>query len=271
MMTSRQFRWMTRAVLRGAAGLIANSENTAAILRDQWHVPAERVRVLHPGVDTERFVPAARDPAARGRLDWGDRPVVLTVGRLQERKGHDLMIHALRTVRAALPDVLYAIVGEGEERPRLARLVAQEGLGQHVQFLGALPDEDLARCYQQCDLFVLPNRQVWLDIEGFGIVLLEAQACGKPVVAGVSGGTRESIQVPETGRLVDCERPQELAATTVELLAEPDQLRRMGAAARRWAVERFDAAMLSDRAHQLFLELMPPAGGGAAGTAGGAA
>jgi phosphatidylinositol alpha-1,6-mannosyltransferase len=261
MMASRQLRWMTRAVLRGAAGLIANSHNTAAILRDQWRVPAERVRVLYPGVDTERFRPAGRDPAARGRLGWGDRPVVLTVGRLQRRKGHDLMIRALRTVRAAISDVLYAIVGEGDERPRLERLVAQEGLGQHVQLLGELPDEDLVRCYQQADLFVLPNRQVGLDIEGYGIVLLEAQACGTPVVAGASGGTREALRDPETGRLVACERSEELAATIVALLAEPGRLGRMGAAGRRWVVERFDAAALGRQAERIFLDLMPPAAG----------
>jgi phosphatidylinositol alpha-1,6-mannosyltransferase len=219
-------------------------------------------------VDTERFRPAGRDPAARGRLGWGDRPVVLTVGRLQQRKGHDVMIRALGTIRAAVPEVLYAIVGDGEERFRLERLVAREGLGRHVQFLGELPDEDLLRCYQQCDLFVLPNRQVGLDIEGYGIVLLEAQACGKAVVTGASGGTRETLRDPDTGRVVACELPEELAATVVDLLAEPGRRGRMGAAARRLAVECFDSATLSRQAQQLFLELIPPAGGGAAATTG---
>src|SRR5205814_10004845 len=107
-------------------------------------------------------------------------------------------------------------------------------------FLGELDDATLLCCYQQCDLFVLPNRQVGRDIEGFGIVLLEAQACGKPVVAGASGGTAETMRIPETGRVVPCDHPDELAALVTELLADRARLARMGEAARRWTVERLD-------------------------------
>ena len=88
-----------------------------------------------------------------------------------------------------MPDILYAIIGAGEELEELERLVEREGLARHVAFLGECNDRDLIAAYQQCDLFVLPNRQVGRDIEGFGMVLLEAQACGKPVIAGASGGT----------------------------------------------------------------------------------
>ena len=95
-------------------------------------------------------------------------------------------------------------------------------------------------CYQQCDLFVLPNRQVGQDIEGFGMVLLEAQACGKPVIAGASGGTAETMQPGETGYVVPCDQPDELAAMVAELLLDPDRRTRMGEAARSWVVEQFD-------------------------------
>jgi phosphatidylinositol alpha-1,6-mannosyltransferase len=250
--TSRELRWLTRRVVRGAAGLIANSRNTAAILTRDWGLPADRVHLLHPGVDTARFGPAARDPAARARLGWGARPVVLTVGRLQKRKGHDTLIAALPAVLRAVPDVLYAVVGDGEERPALEEQVRRAGLGDHVLFLGERPDADLLTCYQQCDLFALPNRQVGQDIEGFGMVLLEAQACGKAVVAGASGGTAETMRVPDTGRIVPCETPGPLAAVLTELLTDPGRLARMGAAGRRWAVEHFDWAALSRRAVDLW-------------------
>src|SRR5439155_1534968 len=125
---SRELRWLARRVVAGADGLIANSRNTARIARDLWGARPGRVRVLHPGVDTGRFRPAARDAAARGRLGWGDRPVVLTVGRLQKRKGHDHLIRAMGRVRATVPDVLYAILGDGEERAGLEDLVAGERL-----------------------------------------------------------------------------------------------------------------------------------------------
>jgi phosphatidylinositol alpha-1,6-mannosyltransferase len=250
--TSRELRWLVQRVLRGARRLIANSHNTARILREEWHIPDERVRLLHPGVDTKRFVPVAPNAAVRTRFGWGTRPVLLTVGRLQKRKGHDQMIRALTSVRKSFPDVLYAIIGDGEDRPALERLVAHESLGGHVQFFGEVDDADLVRAYQQCDLFVLPNRQVGADIEGFGMVLLEAQACGKPVVAGASGGTAETMRIPQTGRVVSCDAPDALADLVIELLSDRARLEQMGAQGRAWVVEHFDWAPLSRQANVIF-------------------
>jgi phosphatidylinositol alpha-1,6-mannosyltransferase len=249
---SREHTWLVRRVLAGADFLIANSRNTAEILRTEWRVHPERVCVLHPGVDTRYFVPAETDPAVRARLGWGRRPVVLTVGRLQKRKGHDHMILALRSVRRTIPDVLYAVVGKGEEGPELRALVQSQGLDGHVQFLGEVGDSDLRHCYQQCDLFALPNRQVDRDIEGFGMVLLEAQACGKPVLAGDSGGTAETMRIPETGRVVCCDGPDDLAAQVTELLADQELRGRMGAAGRNWVVEQFDWEALARKAARVF-------------------
>jgi phosphatidylinositol alpha-1,6-mannosyltransferase len=249
---SRELRWLARRVLRAAAFVIANSRNTRAILTDEWQVPGDRVRLLYPGVDTDRFVPAPRNAAARAALRWGDRPVVLTVGRLQKRKGHDTMIRALTAVQKAVPDVLYAIAGDGEERQYLEGLAAQAGLTGHVQFLGEVNDDVLVRCYQQCDLFVLPNRRVGQDFEGFGMVLVEAQASGKPVVAGASGGTAETMRIPETGQAVSCEQPDGLARLVAEFLGNRARLTRMGEAARRWAVEQFDWSTLARQAEGIF-------------------
>jgi phosphatidyl-myo-inositol dimannoside synthase len=250
--TSRELRWLVRRVLHGAKFTIANSRNTERILWEEWGLPAGQVRVLYPGVDTGRFVPAPRDRSVRTRLGWHDRPIILTVGRLQKRKGHDQMILALRSIRRAISDVLYAIVGDGEERGGLQDLVVSEGLGGHVQFLGEVVDEELIRCYQQCDLFVLPNRQEGKDIEGFGMVLLEAQACGKPVIAGASGGTAETMRIPETGRVVACDGPDDLAALVVEMLSDGERLRWMGGAAREWVCEQFDWDAMSRQAERLF-------------------
>ena len=145
-------------------------------------------------------MPAARDEDVRRSLGWEGRRVVLTVGRLQKRKGHDMMIRSLPQVRQEVSDVLYAVAGDGEERAALARAVTDLGLGGQVQFLGEVDENTLLRCYQQCDLFALPNRQVGSDIEGFGMVLLEAQACGKPVLAGDSGGTAETLVAGAEGK-----------------------------------------------------------------------
>jgi phosphatidylinositol alpha-1,6-mannosyltransferase len=162
------------------------------------------------------------------------------------------MIRALHRIRSAVPDVLYAIVGAGEEIGALQELVRAERLEGHVLFHGKLDDAEIVQCYQQCDLFVLPNRQVGEDIEGFGMVLLEAQACGRPVVAGASGGTAETLKDPETGRVVCCDRHEELAEVVVELLSDPGRLAEMGARGRSWAVDRFDWELVGRRAYDLF-------------------
>jgi phosphatidyl-myo-inositol dimannoside synthase len=249
---SRELGWLLRRVMCGAECIIANSQNTCRILTEKWQVAAERVHVLHPGVDTTRFVPAERDLKTRRLLGWDDRPVILTVGRLQKRKGHDRLIAALPEIRRALPAVRYAIVGDGEERPRLEALAHEFGVADAVQFLDEVDDGTMLKCYQQCDLFVLPNRQVGQDIEGFGIVLLEAQACGKPVVAGASGGTAETMEVPRSGRIVNCDGPNELACLVAELLGDSKLRGRMGASGRSWVVDRFDWASLSQQAQDVF-------------------
>jgi phosphatidylinositol alpha-1,6-mannosyltransferase len=252
--TSRELSWLAGRVLRGAQFVIANSRNTVRILQEQWGLPPESIALLHPGVDTSRFVPAPASPEVRRALGWQGRRVVLTVGRLQKRKGQDHMIRALGAIRQQVPDVLYAIAGDGEERQALEQLAADTGVAGHVQFLGEVDDDRLIACYQQCDLFALPNRQVGTDIEGFGMVLLEAQACGRPVLAGTSGGTAETMQVPDTGTVVDCDDPARLAAAVAELLCAPELLARMGAAGRQWVVRQFDWGPLSRRAHGVFQE-----------------
>jgi len=173
---------------------------------------------------------------------------VLTVGALQKRKGQDMLIRALSAIRTRVPNVLYAIAGEGWEHRYLEALAREHGVDDIVQFRGAPRFAELVECYQQCDLFALPNRTIGWDFEGFGIVLLEAQACGKPVLAGRSGGTAETIQPGVTGELVDCETPEPLADAVAGLLNAPERLAEMGARAREWAVDRFDWRVLAREA-----------------------
>ena len=249
---SRELGLIVGLVLSQASLVVANSQNTRSILVDRWLLPTERVAVLNPGVDTSLFHPVSRSIEIRQRLGWADRPVILTVGRLQKRKGHDLLIRALPDLLAALPNVLYAIAGSGEELEALRRLVDDKGLSEHVQFLTSLDDQELAECYQQCDLFVLPNRDLDGDIEGFGMVLLEAQSCGKPVIAGSTGGTAETMSTPETGLTVDVENRPELVQAMTDLLIDPDRSLAMGSRARLWIEDRFDWDVLSHRAQELF-------------------
>jgi phosphatidylinositol alpha-1,6-mannosyltransferase len=245
---SRELGWMMRRVFAAASGVIANSRNTAELLAEEWRLPAAKLHTLNPGVDAGRFCPADRDRDVRERLGWGERPVVLTVGRLQKRKGQDMLIRALAAIRVHVPDVLYSIVGDGDQRGTLESLVGELGLAEHVEFRGEPGDAELIDCYQQCDLFVLPNRTVDGDFEGFGMVLVEAQACGRPVIAGDSGGTRETMRVGQTGLIVDCTRPELLAAAVVELLSDAARRGQMGKAAREHVLECFDWPRLASQA-----------------------
>lgn len=252
--TTRELRYWTMFVLRRAARIVANSDHSQRLLTREWHVPAEKIAVLHPGVDTSRFTPAPPDAALRRHFGWAGRSVVLTVGALQKRKGQDMMIRALPAIRAACPDVLYAIAGEGWERPYLEALARDCGVKDLVQFRGVPSDDELVPLYQQCDLFALANRAVGWDIEGFGIALIEAQAAGRPVIAGRSGGAPETTRDGVTGQVVDCETPAPLAAAVTSLLGAPDRRRQMGLNARQWAMEQFDWQVLAQSAGRLLTD-----------------
>jgi phosphatidylinositol alpha-1,6-mannosyltransferase len=255
--SSRELNWMARRILRCAETVIANSRNTEQIALEHWRLPSHKVRVVHPGVDTNRFLPAPPNRYEREKLGWGDRPVILTVGRLQKRKGHDLLIAALPSIREQIPQVLYAIVGSGPEHESLMNLVAQLKLQDHVLFHGDLSDDQLVPYYQQCDLFVLPNRRLGGDIEGFGMVLLEAQACGKPVIAGNTGGTAEAMDAPRTGTIVACDSVEVLATEIARLLLDESRQVAMGRAAREWVLNNFDWDALGDRLCQKRLATHP--------------
>ena len=247
-----EYSWLVRCVLANARVLIANSHNTRRVLVEEWNVPPERDarvaprrghRLLHP--HRVQF----------GRAGWAglDRPFrSADGGPAAERKGQDMMIRALPAILRAVPDVLYAILGDGEERRRLQALAESERVAEHVQFVGEVNDARLQDCYRGCDLFALPNRQEGKDIEGFGMVLLEAQSCGRPVIAGASGGTAETMDIPGTGSVVNCDGPQQLAQLVIELLTDKPRLARMGQAARDWVVSRFDWSVLSRQAESLF-------------------
>jgi phosphatidylinositol alpha-1,6-mannosyltransferase len=252
---SRELRFLARRALKGAKKIIANSENTKRMLCGSWGLSAEKVQVLYPGVDSELFVPAPPDLAWRDRMGWSGRRVILTVGRLQKRKGHDQLIRALPQVAAAVPHVHYAIIGDGKERQALEDLAVELNVADRVQFVGEIDDADMIRAYQQCDIFALPNRQIGGDIEGFGIVLLEAQSCGKPVLAGSSGGTAETMDAPRTGCVVSCDDSPPLAAALIDLLTDLEGLRTKGQAARQWIVDRFDWKVLGKEAEKLFAAL----------------
>ena len=208
--TSREHSLLVKNVCKNASMLICNSENTANIVRKLGFDSGSKCEVLHPGVDTSRFEVAAPDTSFRQKMGWSGKRVLLTVGRLQRRKGQDFLIKSMPTLLNEFPDLFYAVVGRGECYDELISLVDQHELHDNVCVYPDMDDEALIKCYQQCDIFILPNRTIGNDIEGFGMVLVEAQVCGKPVIAGDSGGTRETMNIGKTGHIIDCSSTENL-------------------------------------------------------------
>jgi phosphatidyl-myo-inositol dimannoside synthase len=199
--------------------------------------PRAALEVVPSGIDTERFRP---DPAARAELRRryrvGDAPLVVCVSRLVARKGQDTLIRALPLVRERVPGARVLLVGGGPGGDRLRRLAREVGVDEHVVFAGAVPAAEVAAHHAVGDVFALPcrTRGGGLDVEGLGIVLLEAAAAGLPVVAGDSGGAPETVQKGRTGHVVDGRDVAAVASAVAGLLADPERASAMGAAGRAW-------------------------------------
>ena len=243
---SRLKRRTARVIMGGAAVLMTISAWTRdlalSLLGDlglDGH--GRRVRVVHLGTDPTWFRPGVDVTAVRERFALPDRGGrwLVTVARLQEHKGMDTVIRALPAILAGAPDVRYAVAGTGPDRERLEQLAQELGVGDRVRFLGGVGDQDLPAFYNLASVYVGASRRAGrLGVEGFGISLVEASACGLPVVAANSGGIPDAVRDGETGFLVPPEDPAALAGAISRLLADTELARRVGAAGRR-AVETY--------------------------------
>ncbi|GAA2443710.1 glycosyltransferase family 4 protein [Streptomyces macrosporus] len=226
----------------------------AAALTDE---AAARMVHLPPGVDEKTFHPGSGGEAVRARLGLADRPVVVCVSRLVPRKGQDTLVRAMPRVLAEVPDAVLLIVGGGPYGKTLRRLASDTGVADSVRFTGAVPWEELPAHYGAGDVFAMPcrTRRGGLDVEGLGIVYLEASATGLPVVAGDSGGAPDAVLDGETGWVVRG-APAEAAAEetadrVVTLLKDPELRRRMGERGREWIEERWRWDLLAGRLEEL--------------------
>jgi phosphatidylinositol alpha-1,6-mannosyltransferase len=204
---------------------------------------------LAPGVDTDVFHPDVDGGEVRARYGLSDRPVVVCVSRLVPRKGQDVLIRALPQIRRRVPGAALLIVGGGPNRARLEKLAA----GSDVVFTGSVPWADLPMYFAAGDVFAMPcrTRNGGLDLEGLGIVYLEASATGLPVVAGNSGGAPDAVREGETGFVVDGRDVAQVADRVATLLADPDRAKRMGAAGRAWVESDWRWTAQAERMHAL--------------------
>ncbi|MET8599746.1 glycosyltransferase family 4 protein [Streptomyces althioticus] len=210
---------------------------------------AARMVQLPPGVDEKTFHPGSGGDEVRARLGLTDRPVVVCVSRLVPRKGQDTLIRAMPAILAAEPDAALLIVGGGPYEKDLRRLAADTGVAASVRFTGSVPWSELPAHYGAGDVFAMPcrTRRGGLDVEGLGIVYLEASATGIPVVAGDSGGAPDAVLDGETGWVVPGTSPTETADRITTLLADPELRDRMGRRGREWVEEKWRWDLLADK------------------------
>ena len=241
-------------VLRNARHVIAAGGYPSAEA-DRAAGRALPTTIVPPGVDTDRFRPLTADERVRTRLDFGlppDGQVIVGVSRLVPRKGFDTAIRAVARMHPTHPQLVLAIAGGGRDEGRLRSLAAE--LGAPVRFLGRVANDDLPRVYGCADVFAMLCRNRWggLEQEGFGIVFVEAAACGVPQVAGDSGGAAEAVADGETGIVVrhpgrDETAVDDTVAAFTRLLADDELRRRMGDASRRRAEVEFSYDVLAAR------------------------
>jgi phosphatidylinositol alpha-1,6-mannosyltransferase len=195
---------------------------------------------IAPGIDVDHFSPQD-STQLRKHLGLENKKVIVSVGRLVHRKGQDRLIESMPKILEKIPDAHLLIVGQGPYLEHLARLVAINNLSEHVSFIGRIQYTELPEYICVGDVFAMPSRSrlAGLEVEGLGIVYLEASACGLPVVAGASGGAPDAVVEGVTGLVVDGKNLDEIAEAIVSLLKDPQTAQRMGSAGRQWIIDNW--------------------------------
>ena len=233
-------RQLMRRIAGGLDLLTYISEYTHARLAPALADRVDMVQ-LSPGVDVEAFTPDADGAGVRHRYGLGEGPVVVCVSRLVARKGQDLLVEAWPRVLARHPGARLLLVGGGPLETSLRTTIAARGLEGSVVLTGPVAASELPAHYAAGDVFAMPcrTRRRGLDVEGLGMVYLEAAACGLPVVAGTSGGAPEAVQDGVNGHVVEPRSPEAVARAITGLLDDPAKARAMGAAGRAWVEQRW--------------------------------
>jgi phosphatidyl-myo-inositol dimannoside synthase len=243
-----------RLSLKQADRVLANSRFTARLVEKAGVAP-HKIEIIHPGCDVDRFQPYEPEAGLRQRMlaEKAGNRVILSVGNLVARKGHDMVISALPRLLQRMPDVVYLIVGDGPYRSDLEGLAARLGVQDRVIFAGRVPDDRLPEIYALGDVFIMPSREHLdaCDVEGFGIVFLEASACAKPTIAGRSGGVGDAVVDGVTGLLVDPLDVEDIAAALWIILSNREVAIQLGQQGRSRVVSDFAWPRIAERVQHI--------------------
>lgn len=224
----------------------------SAISRALSKAAGQRMVKIAPGIDVDRFAPQDASQLRRD-LKLESKRVIVSVGRLVHRKGQDRLIEAMPEILKSVPDAHVLMVGQGPYLSHLKKLVTEHNLNENVSFIGRIQYAQLPQYICAGDIFVMPSRTRFfgLEVEGLGIVYLEASACGLPVIAGSSGGAPDAVLNGVTGFVVDGQDKHEIAVAAIRLLSNLEQAKIMGAAGREWIVENWRWEIWSERFNSL--------------------
>lgn len=221
----------------------------------KFGVSPKKVTVIKPGTDPQKYHPIKVSDSFKRQYGLENKRIILSVGRLIERKGIDMTISAMQDVVKEYPEAIYLVVGQGPFRSRLEALSYKLGVANHVRFAGRVADDKLLNFYNLCDLLIMASRTIGEkgDIEGFGIVFLEANACQKPVIGGLDGGMREAIENGVTGLLVNSSNPKEISTAIIKILSDKEYAGFMGVNGRKRVAEELNWKRTIEEFHRELL------------------
>ena len=248
------FRWIFAQSTKSIDVLTYLGEFTRKAMAPIVSRGCELVQIA-PGIPIEHFTPEGKSTALLRELDLEGRQVLISVGRLVHRKGQDKLLEALPTIIRNHPDVVLVFVGVGPHKKKLDQLIQKYDLEEYVRFVGRVEYKNLPEYFRLGDLFVMPSRSrlAGLEVEGLGIVYLEASACAVPVVAGASGGAPDAVLDGITGVVVDGTSVKAIAESINDLLDHPVRLREMGLAGRNWTADRWGWEIWGERFRKVLI------------------
>ena len=221
-----------------SAKVIVISEFTRKLIMD-LKTKKSNTSKINPCVDSNFFKPM-NVSNLKEQYGLSDKKIILTVARLDEMKGNDMVLRSMPEVLKKTPNLMYLIAGNGQNKNQLEKLTSELNLDDHVRFVGYISDEELPIYYNLCDVFIMPSRNVKRDPEGFGIVYVEASACEKPVIGSRMGGIPDAVIDGVTGILVDPLNTKDISNAIIELLSNEKKAEEMGKAGRARAVEQLN-------------------------------
>lgn len=239
--SSKRKTRLIKSIFNNADRVIANSRFTKDELL-KLGVDDEKITIVHPCANSvPKKIDLKKQEEIVNKYHLQDKKMLFTVGRLVTRKGHDLVIKSLRKVIERFPNVVYLVSGDGPNKQNLINLTDAMNLSDKVIFLGEISDDDLQIFYRLCNIFIMPAREIKEkgDVEGFGLVFLEASLFAKPVIGGKSGGQPDAIEDGYSGLLVNPNDEYEIANTIIKLLESPELAEKLGQQGRQRVLEKF--------------------------------